>query len=212
MLIKIRYLFIALGMLLCFGTSAEVGVSIGIGTPHVSIGINVPAYPRLVSIPHHPVYYAPQLQINFFFFDGMYWVYQDDAWYASYWYNGPWWLIDPRDVPVVILHVPVRYYRHPPEYFRSWSPDFPPRWGEHWGHDWEQSRSGWEHWNYGNAPSRAPRPYYQRKFYGEHYPQQLERQQELHQKNYRYQPRDPVVRQHYQEHGMQRNHGPKGVK
>jgi hypothetical protein len=56
----------------------------------VSIGINVPIYPRLVVVPGYPVYYAPQLDSNYFFYDGLYWVFQDDNWYQSSWYNGPW--------------------------------------------------------------------------------------------------------------------------
>jgi len=58
-------------------------VSVGIALPGVSIGINVPVYPELVRVPGYPVYYAPQLGANFFFYDGMYWVYQGDDWYAS---------------------------------------------------------------------------------------------------------------------------------
>jgi hypothetical protein len=57
-------------------TSAVAQVSIGIGLPGVSIGINLPYYPDLVRVPGYPVYYAPRLDSNFFFYDGMYWVYQ----------------------------------------------------------------------------------------------------------------------------------------
>ena len=39
----------------------------------VSIGINVPVYPRLVQVPNYPVYYAPGLASNYFFYDGLYW-------------------------------------------------------------------------------------------------------------------------------------------
>ena len=46
-------------------------VSVGIALPGVSIGINVPVYPELVRVPGYPVYYAPQLGANFFFYDGM---------------------------------------------------------------------------------------------------------------------------------------------
>ncbi len=198
-MLKIRNILILIGILLSPAASAEVQVSIGIGLPHVSIGINVPAYPQLVVVPGYPVYYAPRLQANFFFYDGLYWVYQDDYWYASEWYNGPWWVVAPEIVPVFILRIPVRYYRHPPAYFIGWRPDSPPRWGNHWGRDWEQHRSGWDRWDRRSAPPPAPRPAYQRQYSGDRYPQQVERQQDLHQQNYRYQPRDPVVKQRYQE-------------
>jgi hypothetical protein len=200
---------IVLWMLLCAATSAAAQVSIGIGVPGLSIGINVPVYPELVRVPGYPVYYAPRVAANFFFYDGMYWVYQGDAWYASSWYNGPWALVAPEAVPLFILRIPVRYYRQPPPYFRGWRPDAPPRWGEHWGPQWEQRRSGWDRWNRSAAPTPAPLPSYQRQYSGNRYPE-AERQPALHGERYRYQPRDPVVQQHYEQQRMQGARPPAG--
>ena len=81
---------VVLFALMCAVTSAAAQVSVGVWLPGVSIGINMPVYPTLVLVPGYPVYYAPQLNSNYFFYDGMYWVYQGDNWYASSWYNGPW--------------------------------------------------------------------------------------------------------------------------
>ncbi len=192
-----RNALIALGMMLCLITSAVAQVSVGIALPGVSIGINLPVYPQLVRVPGYPVYYAPQVNSNYFFYDGMYWVYQQDNWYASSWYNGPWGIVAPEAVPVFILRIPVRYYRHPPVYFRGWRPDAPPRWGEHWGSTWEQRRPGWDKWERRSVPAPAPLPRYQQRYSGNRYPQ-LEQQPTLHGKNYNYQPREPVVQQHYQ--------------
>ncbi len=203
-MLKIRYLLILLGMLLSPPALADVQVSIGIGTPHFSIGINVPSYPRLVAVPGYPVYYAPNLQANLFYYDGMYWIYQDDYWYASSWYNGPWWSVHPQVVPVFILRVPVRYYRHPPRYFHGWRQDAPPRWGDHWGRDWEQRRSGWDRWDRRSVPAAAPLPDYQRQYSGDRYPRQVEQQYEVHQQHYRYQPREPAVRKHYEEQAVRK--------
>lgn len=187
---KIRSLFFVMGMLLSSVSSATV---------QVSIGINFPSYPNLVVVPGYPVYYAPQLDANYFFYDGMYWVYQNDYWYASSWYNGPWRFVGPELVPVFILRIPVRYYRQPPTFFIGWQSDSAPRWGEHWGRDWSQNRKGWDRWDRRSAPRPAALPLYQREYFGDRYPKQLEQQQELHQRNYNHQPRDPVVRQSYQE-------------
>lgn len=198
-MLRIRHAIIVLAMLLSPPAPADdVAVSIGIGTPHASIGIHVGDYPRLVAVPGYPVYYAPRLRANFFFYDGMYWVFQHDNWYASYWYNGPWWYVSPVAVPVYILRVPVRYYHYPPPYFRGWRRDAPPRWGDHWGRDWEHRRNGWDRWDHRAVPPLAPLPAYQRRYSGDHYPRQVERQRELREQHYRYQPREPVVRQHYQ--------------
>lgn len=198
-MLKIRHAIIALGMLLSPAAPADVHVGIGIGFPNASIGINLPAYPNLVAVPGYPVYYAPHLNINFFFYDGMYWVFHHDNWYASYWYNGPWWFVWPDVVPIYLLSVPVRYYRQPPPYFRDWRRDEPPRWGNQWGREWER-QSGWDQRSHRTAPPppRAPLPSYQQRYSGERYPKQVERQRELQQEHYRYQPREPVMRQ-YQE-------------
>ena len=158
--------------------SAAAQVSVGIGMPGVSIGINLPAYPQLVRVPGYPVYYAPQMNSNYFFYDGLYWVYQRDNWYASSWYNGPWGMVGPEAVPLYVLRVPVRYYRQPPVYFRGWRSDAPPRWDEHWGNSWSQSRSGWNNWNHSSVPAPAPLPSYQRQYSGNRYPQ-AEQQQAL---------------------------------
>jgi hypothetical protein len=199
---KMRYALIVLLVLLCSVSSAAAQVSIGIGPPSVSIGINLPSFPSFVVVPGYPVYYAPRLDTNLFFYDGLYWVYQGDKWYASSWYNGPWGLVAPEVVPVFVLRIPVRYYRHPPAYWAGWRSDAPPRWGEHWGHEWEQRRSGWNQWDRRSAQPPAPLPVYQRQYSGNRYPV-VEQQRALVSQKYRYQPQDPVVRQHYQQYGPQ---------
>lgn len=195
---KIRYGLIVLCMLLCSVNTAQAQVSIHFGTPSVRIGINLPLFPELVPVPGYPVYYAPRVNANYFFYDGMYWVYQYDNWYASYWYNGPWELVYPEFVPVFILRIPVRYYQRPPVYFRHWHSHAPPRWGERWGHSWEQRRRGWDRWKRDSAPARAPLPVYQRRYSGDRYPR-MEQQRKLRNQNYRYQPRERLVRERFAE-------------
>ncbi len=207
-MLNIRPAIIVLGMLLCPVAPATAQVSIGIAFPNVSIGINLPAYPELAVVPGYPVYYAPRLDANYFFYDGMYWVFQNDNWYASSWYNGPWWLVNPEEVPLFVLRIPVRYYRHPPAYFRGWGYDAPPRWGDHWGNAWSQHRSGWDSWNRYAVPAPAPLPVYQQRYSGDRYPRQVQQQHTLNTQNYHYQPNDPVVRQHYQAQPVQRAPGP----
>lgn len=189
-------LLLCLALALPLPAAAEVGVSISIGLPNVSIGLRVPVYQDLEPIPGYPVYYAPRLRANYFFYDGMYWVYEGDDWFASEWYDGPWYRIDRYEVPVFVLRIPVRYYRAPPRAFAHWRADAPPRWNEHWGRQWAQRRAGWDRWDRRSAPARPPAPTYQRGYSGSHYPrgEQQRRERERH---YRYEPREPVVRQRY---------------
>lgn len=164
----------------------------------VHIDINLNLYPELVPVPGYPVYYAPQMNSNYFFYDGLYWVYQDEDWYSSSWYNGPWRTVDRFVVPVFILRIPVRYYRRAPTYFQGWYEDDAPRWDQHWGNEWQSRRQGWDRWDHHTPSTRPPLPLYQRNYTGDRYPQ-LPQQQALQNKNYHYQPRDPMARQQWQE-------------
>lgn len=192
-----RHLFLVMAMLLGSANPSLAQVS-------VSIGFNLPVYPELIRVPGYPVYYAPRLQSNFFFYDGFYWVFRDDNWYASSWYNGPWGLVAPEAVPLFVLRIPVRYFRQPPGYFRGWRADAPPRWNEHWGPAWARQRSGWDQWSHRSAPAPAPLPLYQRKYSGERYPLEAQ-QQTLHERNYRYRPRESVAPQVRREDETPRN-------
>lgn len=191
-----RYAMIGMLMMLGVATTARADV-------RVNIGVNLPAYPRLVAVPGYPVYYAPGVDSNYFFYDGLYWVFDGDEWYASSWYNGPWRVVGPDAVPLYVLRVPVRYYRRPPAYFSGWRREAAPRWGEHWGGDWDRRHGGWDSRDRRGHPAAAPLPSYQRQYSANRYPQG-ERQAQLHSNNYRYQPREQVVREQYQQEGVRR--------
>ncbi len=68
------------GILFFLGAAgpANAQVSVSIGVPSIDIGIHLPALPALTIVPGSPVYYAPSVDANFFFYDGMYWGYQND--------------------------------------------------------------------------------------------------------------------------------------
>lgn len=166
---KLRPLLVAAALALPLASPSFGAVS-------VSIGINVPAYPQLEPVPGYPVYYAPGVDSNYFFYGGRYWVFVNDAWYSSAWYNGPWAVVPPEAVPVYVLRVPVRYYRRPPPYFHGWVASAPPRWGERFGPGWEQQHRGWDRWDRAHAPRPAPPPVYQRQYSGDRYPHTEEQQ------------------------------------
>ena len=186
-----RKTLITLLFCLCSATPALAEV-------RVSIGINVPVYPTLQRIPNYPVYYAPSLRANYFFYDGLYWVFHGDDWYASTWYNGPWHVVDRYEVPVYLLRVPVRYYRSAPATFRTWRADAPPLWHDYWGGSWAARRSGWDRWDVRSSPSPAPLPVYQREYTRERYPR-LEEQIVIQSRNYRYEPREQVAKEVFRE-------------
>ena len=175
----VRRLLLVLPLLLVQVPAAQAQLSVGIGIeiPGVSIGVNLPTFPDLQRVPGYPVYYAPDARGNYFYYDGLYWVFQGDDWYASSWYNGPWQRVTPLYVPAYVLRVPVYYYRQPPPYFSHWRADEPPRWDQHWGREWQQRRPDWDHWDRHAAPPPAPLPAYQRRHPHSRYPQESTRQQ-----------------------------------
>jgi len=200
---KLRSLGLALllAMAPVAAIQAQVSVGIQIGLPGVNIGVNRPSYPMLVQVPGYPVYYDPEASSNYFFYDGLYWVYANDNWYASSWYNGPWELTGRDYVPLYVLRVPVRYYRQPPVYFRGWRVDAPPRWDEHWGREWVQRRPTWNQWDRRKIPAPAPLPRYQQKYPGDRYPAAAEQQRDIRSEHYRYAPREAVTREHLKTRG-----------
>lgn len=189
-----RYRTLAIALPLLVGavqpSVADVAVSVAIGVPGLQIGINVPAYPNLVVVPGYPVYYAPAVPANYFFYDGLYWVYAGGGWYSSDWYDGPWVAVAPDFVPLFVLRVPVRYYMSPPGYFRAWRPDAPPRWGWRFGPQWEEHHRDWGDWDRRRSPAPAPLPVYQRQYAGPRYPAR-DQQQVIRREQYRFEPRDP---------------------
>ena len=62
-----RYILILVCMLSVPVTPAMAQLSIGFGSPSLSIGIDLPIYPDLVRVPGYPVYYAPEVNSNYFF-------------------------------------------------------------------------------------------------------------------------------------------------
>ncbi len=177
---------------LVVATPAAAQVSIEMAIPGARIGIVQPVYPDLVPVPGYPVYYAPQARANYFFYDGFYWVFQDERWYRSAWHDGPWDRIDPYDVPLFVLRIPVHYYVNPPVYFHGWAVSAPPRWDLYWGPRWAEHRRGWDHWDH-RAVVRAAPPVYQHYYSGDHYPRR-EYQNELRERHYRDQPRESTLR------------------
>jgi hypothetical protein len=164
---------------------------------YYDIDVDLAEYPEMQPIPDSPVYYAPNVESNYFFYDGLYWDYYNDHWYSSAWYNGPWAWVDPVYVPTYVLWVPIRYYRRPPHYFRSWHRDRPPRWGDHWGRDWQHRHNAVFSGRRG-TPARAPLPTYQRQYNRDNYPRAVQQQSTIRTQQYNYRPREQVVREHYQ--------------
>ena len=106
----------------------HIGVNIGVPPPPPVV---VEAPPPLVVVPQSPVYYAPSLPYNYFYYGGLYYAFHDDHWFYAASYAGPWTFVTVQRVPRPILAVPVRYYKVKPVH---WKEHGPPPWAGH-GHE-----------------------------------------------------------------------------
>jgi hypothetical protein len=107
------------------------------GADGVHVAINIGASPRLVVVPGMPVYYAPALPHNYFFYGGQYYLFHNGGWFFASSYNGPWAAMAVEYVPRPILAVPVQYYNDPPAH---WKGHGPPPWAPAWGHRKKRDR------------------------------------------------------------------------
>jgi hypothetical protein len=117
------------GLLAPPAAMAEVSVNVNIGPPPVVVA----APPALVVVPGTPVYYAPQVQYNYFFYSKRYYTFHDGHWFYARSYNGPWVFVAPAHVPGPLLTVPVKYYRVPPGHWKHGGPG--PGHGKKWKND-----------------------------------------------------------------------------
>ncbi len=77
-------------------------------------------------VPGTPVYHAPSVPYNYFYYRWQYYLYHRGVWFVGTNYNGPWTVIALEHVPGPILTVPVTYYKIPPGHWKRKSG--PPPW------------------------------------------------------------------------------------
>ncbi len=171
-----------------FGLSlpAPPGVGINIGLPFVPATpypyqpvAAAPAYPYdyetldlaappdFVEPPELGFYVAVGVPFDLFFFNNVYYLYRDNCWYSSYYYNGPWRGLSYNHVPYALHRYPfdrIHHYRdnYYGQYQRygSWSGQSHFRPGAHavGREGYDRSRYGYARPNsssqvYGNRPS-----------------------------------------------------------
>lgn len=113
----------------------------------MSLGFLILIYLMLVCILGYLVYYDLCVDLNYFFYDGLYWVFVGGDWYVSSWYDGLWYLVVLIYVLVFVLCILVCYYWRLLFYFCYWCLDVVLCWGEYWGFVWECECSGWDCWD-----------------------------------------------------------------
>jgi hypothetical protein len=99
--------------------AADVRINIGIPAP----AIVIQAPPRLVLVPGTPVFYAPEVEYNYFVYGDHHYIVRDGRWFIARTHRGPWRLVAVERVPRPIVAVPVTYYRVPPGHAKKFVRD-----------------------------------------------------------------------------------------
>ncbi len=121
------------------------GVSVHIGIP-LPPPIVISGPPEVVLLPHTGVYVAPELAVDFFFFDGWWWRSWEGRWYRSRHYQSGW----------------AHYHDVPPFHGRV-----PPGWRE----DYRAHRWYGREWRYERLSHRQLQQIHQRNFREQSRPQ-----------------------------------------
>jgi hypothetical protein len=99
-------------------TAQDVKIDIGLGVPPIVLT----APPQLVVVPGTPVYYAPDVSADLFFYRGRYYAVANGVWSRAPAYQGPWAVIQLGQVPPPVVAVPVEYYKVPPGQLKKHGP------------------------------------------------------------------------------------------
>jgi hypothetical protein len=124
---------IVLCLLLAF--SAGLAAAITIGDIELGLGIGAPppvefgGPPELVPIPGRYVYFAPDIDTDFFFYHGQWYRPHKGRWFRSEHYTGPWEHV--REVPPALTDLPGDYRTTTPGYYRV---------------PYGELRNNWERW------------------------------------------------------------------
>jgi len=144
------------GMILLIGLShpngltAEVNINVGINVPPPP-PLVIPAPPPLFVIPRTYVYFAPDVDVDIFFYHGHWYRPHQGHWYRSESHNGKWVYISPKSIPSILINLPPDFRRVPPGHrhipygqlkknWRTWERD--KYWERHGGREWHGEK--WE--------------------------------------------------------------------
>lgn len=91
--------------------AVSVGVSLHVGDPYRGLSLNFRSQPDMALIPASHVYYTRNYDRDLYRYGRSWYYVEDDCWYRSSSYNGPFVRIDVSSVPRQIYNVPTRYRR-----------------------------------------------------------------------------------------------------
>jgi hypothetical protein len=113
-MIKEIWLVVLLGTLIAFGgikdsRAAVEDEPIGKVLPPVKLHGPHP----VVMIPGTYVYRIPEIDVSILFYEGYWYRPCDGNWFWAESNNGPWWYIEPFEVPMALIRLPPEYRQEP---------------------------------------------------------------------------------------------------
>jgi len=186
----------ALAMFVSVPTMAGVDVHIGISLPPPIV---FQAPPYVIVLPDtNYVYVAPDMEVDIFFWNGMWWRPWEGRWYRSYYYDRDWAYYN--NVPPFYYDVDPGwrgYYRDRNWYGHRWHYEPIPH------HQLQQNWKSWDHDRYWErqrawgVQDYQPRPQQQRQELRQQRQRQYQQRPEVqrHQQEMQQQQRQPQVRQ-----------------
>lgn len=119
--------------------AVSVGVSLHVGDPYQGLSLHFRSRPDMALIPASQVYYTRNYDHDLYRYGRSWYYVEDDCWYRSSSYNGPFVRIDVSSVPRQISNVPTRYRR-------AWGG--PPAHAPAYGYRRNQDQTGYDRgWN-----------------------------------------------------------------
>ena len=184
-------IFLALVILVPIQTMAQVNISVSFPPPPPIV---FAAPPELIVLPDTYVYVAPDIDADFYFWNGWWWRYWEGRWYRSRYYNRGWGYYN--SVPSFYFDVDPGwrgYYRDHNWYGHRWNYERIPnqRLQQNWS-SWEKNRY-WERQKTWGVQNYQPRPQQQRQELRQQRQQQYQQRPEVqqHQKQVQQQQKQP---------------------
>ncbi|HEX5032225.1 MAG TPA: hypothetical protein VFX78_12305 [Candidatus Eisenbacteria bacterium] len=118
--------------------AVSVGVSFHVGDPYRGLSLHFQSAPDLALIPASSVYYVRNYDRDLYRYGRSWYYVEDNCWYQSSSYNGPFVRIAVSSVPRPIYNVPTRYRR-------AWGgpPSHAPAYGYHRNQGQDRNDNGW---------------------------------------------------------------------
>ena len=119
--------------------AVSVGVSLHVGNPYRGLSLHFRSQPDMALIPASQVYYTRNYDHDLYRYGRSWYYVEDDCWYRSSSYRGPFVRIDVSSVPRQIWNVPT-------DYRRGWGG--PPAHAPAYGYRRNQGQTGYDRgWN-----------------------------------------------------------------